>query len=320
VKEKRDEVHSPGELPEAKISRARKSAFIWIVPIIAAGIAGWLVYKNIREFGPAITIRFADGKGIQAGRTMILYRGVPIGEVRSVKLTGDAQAVEIKARLQDSAAAFASEGSTFWVVRADVAVGSLRGLDTLVGGPYIQAQPGHGPRKKEFVGLEHGPVVTLPDGGLDITLTWPQLGWLNAGAPLYYRGVEVGVVQDYSLGNYATNIIIHAHIQSRFAPLVRTDSKFWNAGGIKADLGLFGVSVSAESLKSLLVGGIAFATPSPAGSPAHKDIVFPLYEKAEDKWLKWSPAIELGTETNSPAPPVKSGLESFRSVARANGE
>ena len=281
------------ELPEARVRRRTWVSIVWLVPVLAAVIAGWLLYQNMRKNGPPIIIRFADGRGLRAGQTVIRYRGVSVGEVESLNLTTNARWVEVHARLDRSAAHLAGAGAQFWVVRPDVTAGSLRGLETIVGGPYIQIQPGSGPEPKEFIGLDEGPLVVPNDGGLDITLTWPQLGWMNPGAPVYYRGVEVGVVQDYHLGRFATNIIIHAHIKPQYAPLVRQDSKFWNAGGISADIRFFGVTFSAESLKSMLVGGVAFATPLPPGPPATPSVVFPLEEKPEDKWLKWAPAIDL---------------------------
>ena len=45
-------------LPEARVSRKRHFTIIWLVPIIAGVIAGWLVYQNLRQAGPGITIRF----------------------------------------------------------------------------------------------------------------------------------------------------------------------------------------------------------------------------------------------------------------------
>ncbi len=288
-------------LPQARITKKSRLQWIWLVPIVAGGIAAWLVYQNVKKSGPSIMIRFEDGKGIQAAQTVIRYRGVRVGEVISVELTDDMKGVSVKARLDKSAANLAREGSRFWVVKADVTAGSVSGLETLVGGPYIEALPGNGAPKNEFDGLKQGPIETQ-EGGRDITLTWPQLGWLNPGAPLYYRGVEVGIVRDYSLGEYATNIVIHAHVRKRFIPLVRQNSKFWNAGGINADFSLFGgLSVSAETLKSLLVGGIAFATPSPAGTMPTTNQVFQLYEKAEDKWLKWAPQIDIGPSAGGSA-------------------
>ena len=71
-------------------------------------VAGWLVYTNVRQTGPLITITFKDGNGLQANQTIIKYQGIRVGEVRSVQLTKDLQQVVVQARLQRFAAALAS--------------------------------------------------------------------------------------------------------------------------------------------------------------------------------------------------------------------
>jgi paraquat-inducible protein B len=277
------------------------------VPLIAAMVAGWLVFKSVRKAGPVITIQFNDGTGLQANQTVVKYRGVRAGEVRSVQLTDDAQRVVVEARLDRAAASLAREGSVFWVVRPEVSAGGLRGLETIVSGPYIQGQPGNGKTQKKFVGAEEPPLVQQSKGGLEIILTTPHLGSLTAGSPVYYRGIEVGAVQYFLLSEDSTAVAVHVLIETNFAPLVRVDSKFWNAGGVNVDLKLFGINISAESFKSLVIGGIAFATPAPPASAAKPGSVFPLHDKLDDKWLKWSPSIEVtnanvkGPEKSSPS-------------------
>jgi hypothetical protein len=68
---------------------------------------------------------------------------------------------------------------------------------------------------------------------------------------------------------------------------VRSNSVFWNAGGISADLGLHGLHVHAESLKALLSGGVAFATPPKPGHTVKAGSVFKLHAEAKDDWHKW---------------------------------
>ena len=68
---------------------------------------------------------------------------------------------------------------------------------------------------------------------------------------------------------------------------MRSNSVFWNAGGISADLGLRGLHVHAESLKALLSGGVAFATPPKPGHRVSEGSVFQLHPKAKDDWLEW---------------------------------
>ena len=136
---------------------------------------------------------------------------------------------------------------------------------------------------------------------MEIILTTPQINTLSIGSPVYYRGIEVGAVEYFVLSTNSTQVEIHVLIKPAFAPLVRADSQFWNAGGISVSLKFFGINVSAENIKSLVIGGIAFATPSPPGILATNGGIFQLNEKVDDKWLKWSPAIEI-TNANPTAP------------------
>jgi paraquat-inducible protein B len=281
------------DLPQAKVTGRKNISIIWIVPLIAAVVAGWLVFKNAQDSGSIIVIRFDDGDGIQANQTVLKYRGVRIGEVRSVKLTSDGAHVEVEARLTSSARTLARNGSVFWVVRPEVGAGGLSGLETIVSGPYIQVQPGGGDERKTFVGADGPPIIDQSEKGLEIILTAPQINTLSVGSAVYYRGIEVGAVEYYVLNTNSTEVEIHTLIKPAFAPLVRQNSQFWNAGGISMKLKLFGINVSAENFRSLVIGGIAFATPTSPGILASNHSIFPLNEKMDDAWPGWSPSIEI---------------------------
>ena len=146
--------------------------------------------------------------------------------------------------------------------------------------------------------MEEAPVDKDQNGKFEIVLTTPQINTLSVGSPVYYRGIEVGAVSYFALNDDARMVSIHLLIETNFAPLIRTDTKFWNAGGINVRLKLLGINVSAENMKSLIIGGIAFATPDDPGPPAPASTVFPLYAKPDNSWLDWSPAIAI---TNSKA-------------------
>jgi paraquat-inducible protein B len=288
---------SKTDLPKAKIRQQSRFSFVWIIPFVAAIIAGWLIFKAAREIGPVITIQFNEGNEIKANQTTLRYRGVRVGEVRSVQLSKDARHLEIQVRLDKSSENLARDGSLFWIVRPEVGAGGLHGLETIISGPYIQVQPGSGKPQKNFIGAERPPLMKTFEDGLEVIVTAPQLGALNVGSPVYYRGLEVGAVRYFELGEDSTQIKIHMFIQTNYAPLVRTNTKFWNAGGINVDLKLFGINVSAETFKSLVIGGIAFATPSPPGNTASNATVFALNKKVDDEWLKWSPVIAITNAT-----------------------
>lgn len=283
------------DLPEAKV-RARRWKFpvVWVVPVVAALVAGYLVYDRVREFGPEITIRFRDAAGLKTGQTPLQYRGVQIGEVTGLELSEDRKAALVKVRLRRSAEPFAREGTAFWIVRPEVGIGNITGLTTVITGPQIEALPGTGKSRTDFVGLE-SPPVAVERKGLRIVLRTDRLGSLKHGSPVYYRGIEVGAVQDARLGTDAASVDIHVFIRQRYAGLVRRGSKFWDVSGIDMKVGLFrGLEINVESLRSLMAGGIAFATPDdPKDGPAKGGTVYSLYDKPKKEWMEWSPKIPI---------------------------
>lgn len=286
------------KLPSAKIERRKWSfPFVWVVPIVAAVVAGFLVYQRMHEFGPAISIQFKNAGGMRPGQTQVEYRGVSIGEVTAVELsTNNAYAV-VKVKLRRSAQGVARKRSMFWIVRPEVGVGTIAGLGTIVKGPHIEVFPGSDAAATGFIGLENAPAV-LENNGLNIFLAAPKRGSLNAGSPVYYRGIQVGAVQDLQLSTNAAAVDIRVFIRERYTNLVHDSSKFWNASGFDVKVGLFkGAEINIESLRSLVAGGISFATPDdPKGGVSQDGTVFVLHEEPKKEWLEWNPSISVPAE------------------------
>ncbi len=89
-------------------------------------------------------------------------------------------------------------------------------------------------------------------------------------------------------------MVIHASVWKEYAPLVREETKFWNAGELSIHAGLLkGINISADSPKTIISGGIEFATPPDFHAMATNGAVFVLNDEPEDKWKTWSPAIEI---------------------------
>jgi paraquat-inducible protein B len=272
-------------------------SLIWVVPVVAALVAGYLVYERVREIGPAITIKFKDGSGLRTGVTPIKYRGVSIGEVVAVGLSDDHQYVLATARLRRAVAALAADGATFWIVRPEVGLGNITGLSTVITGPEIQMLPGTGQPRSEFVGLENVPAES-EHKGLAITLHCARLGSIRPHSPIFYRGIEVGTVQDTRLSPDATGVDLQVSISQRYAPLVRNGSKFWKITGVGISGGLFrGLEFKLESLSTLVTGGIEFATPeNPDGAPVRKETGFELYDEPQKEWMTWAARIPIKKE------------------------
>jgi paraquat-inducible protein B len=267
---------------------------MWVVPIAAAAVAAWLVLDRVRQYGPEITIQFRDGSGIKVGQTPIKYRGVQVGEVQRLEISKDRDSVLVKARLQRAVAPLASDGAVFWIVSAG-GVGQRHGprhrhqrRNQMLAGKGDKAET-------RFVGLERAPVA-MGAAGLPIVLKAVRPVSLRPNSPVYYRGVEVGVIQDIDLSRDSTAAEIRILVWQRYARLVRSGSAFWDVSGLTVKGGLFkGMEIDFESLRTFLAGGIEFA--SPDGSPQAKPgTTFFLYSEPKKEWLAWNPHIPVAKE------------------------
>ncbi len=283
------------ELPKARIRRRRLFRLVWVVPVIALGVAAWLVWQHMRSLGPEITVTFNDASGLRIGQTPVNYRGVQIGEVSGLALSDDRKQAKVKLRLHKSAEPIAAEGSQFWIVRPQFGWGNVTGLSTVLSGPEIQVLPGHAEKRvTEFNGLDNVPVA-IGVSGLRVVLRAERPKGVRVNTPVNYRGVEVGFVTKLELAPNATSADIHVLVHSRYAGLVRAGSSFWISGGVRAEGGILkGIELEIESLRTLFTGAIEFATPSEKAPRAKPGTVFFLYDKPKDEWLNWSPKLGFG--------------------------
>src|SRR5579883_2017579 len=91
---------------EARVRPHRWIAWVWIVPIAAAGVVVWLAWRALAERGPQITISFPVAQGLQPGQTTIQHLNAVLGTVTSLRLTHDMTRVEVDARMTRDAAPY----------------------------------------------------------------------------------------------------------------------------------------------------------------------------------------------------------------------
>jgi paraquat-inducible protein B len=249
------------ELPEIAVEKKGGFSIVWIIPIVAALVGGWLVYKTISEKGPTITISFSDGAGLEAGKTKIKYKSIEAGVVQDVDITDDLSQVIVTAEMKKTAHTHLTENTRFWVVRPQIGLGGISGLDTLVSGAYIEIDPQSGTPTLEFTGLDTPPKVTSREEGTQYVLVAQKLGGLQPGSPLDYHGVQAGEVMDYHFTEDGQNLLINIFIKAPFDKRIREHTQFWNSSGIQAKVGAEGINVEVASFAALIAGGISFDTP-----------------------------------------------------------
>ena len=67
-----DEKEQKQSLDRPELARPKGISPIWILPLIALVIAGWLVYKSVIDAGIGVVITFKTAQGIEKGKTRVL--------------------------------------------------------------------------------------------------------------------------------------------------------------------------------------------------------------------------------------------------------
>lgn len=278
----------PIAVVRSRTSRTRRLSLIWAIPIVTALVGGWLAWKTLSERGPLITISFQTAEGLTAGQSQVRHKDVVMGQVTKIELSDDLKRVEVTVRMNQEAEPLLTDRARFWVVKPRFFAGSISGLQTLVSGSYIELAPEKtgGEARRHFVGLEEPPVLQSDVPGRTFLLHAARLGSLNLGSPVFYRDLAVGQVLGWDISDMAKSVTIHTFVRAPYDQYVHDNSRFWNASGASLQLGAAGVQIQVESLKALLLGGIAFETPdadpaAPVSAESHAFTLYPSKDAAD---------------------------------------
>ncbi len=227
--------NSPNSLPDAVIRKKTAVAAaavklgtrMWIVTALCLIAAIVITWRARADVGPTLLVHFDQGHGIKPGDAL-RHLGIEVGLVEAVELGDDLQAVNVTVRLHKSAVDLAREGSRFWIVRPQVSLTRLSGLETIVGAKYLAVLPG--PKgaalKREFIGVET-PLLLSESGFEEIVIYFNQGYGLVTGDPVRYRGIVVGEVTDVRLDLQLAKVAATVRLVDSASGLARAGTSFW---------------------------------------------------------------------------------------------
>ena len=245
---------------------------IWILPIVALLIGGWMLYFNWSTRGQLVSIEFENASGLEAGVTKIKTRSVDIGVVNSIKLSENSNGVIVTARLAQTARKLLRKDSRFWIVSPKIDKTGISGLPTLLTGSYIELVPGIEEEISDnFIGLENALVTPAGVPGLHVTLNSHKTFVFSAGDPIFYRDLPVGTIESVYFNFEERIVYYNAFIKKPYHELVTTNTQFWRLSGLQFNLSADGISASVGSIESLIRGGLAFDVPD--NSPRERQLI-----------------------------------------------
>ncbi|MEL6127001.1 MAG: MlaD family protein, partial [Pseudomonadota bacterium] len=261
----------------------RRISLTWLVPLFALLIALGVTWQVYSERGPLLEVSLRHGAGISAGQTGLRYRDVEIGVVEEVRFSDDLSEVVTQIRIDKAIAPFLDGDAKIWAVRPQVTAGGVSGLDTVISGVYLSASFDSEPdgMVSRILAERSAPLTPTGVPGRRIRLSATDGGSINVGAPVLYKGVEVGRVETKALSEDGTAVVFDAFIDAPHDQRITSGTLFWNASGLALELGPGGAELNVESLASLVRGGIAFDTLGLTVDTVEPGTLFRLYPSEE---------------------------------------
>lgn len=242
---------------------------IWIVPIIALVVTLGIAWNAFRDRGSVIEVEFADATGITPGDTTLRFREITVGRVEGVKFTEDLSRVVVSLRVNTEVAQYIDDQAAFWIVRPQVSAQGVTRLDTVLSGAFIEGywDADVSAPATRFVGLDRPPLIRNDQPGTWVRLSMETADGLSEGAPVLFRGVEVGRLENIRLDEGSDRVVVDAFVEAPHDARLSSATVFWDTSGFSVSLGAQGVALNVNSLSSLLQGGVAFETFVSGGAP-----------------------------------------------------
>lgn len=236
-------------------------------PVAQKGL-NFTLYKGLAEAarGERISIQAGD-LPIKEGMP-ILYEGIEIGRVDPIRLTEQGRIVTA---LVNPEQAFRVTGKSRLVWETvSLSPSGLKHADRLLAGPAIRL---------DYVAGDRVGTMTLESqaqrGGIKLTLQADDLAGLSEGAPLWFKGLQIGQVGPLTLdakGNASVSLLVnenHSHLLK--------EARFYRAAPLQIEANLSGIKVDTSPASAWLAGGIKLIQ-APAGERI--DRLYPSQELA----------------------------------------
>lgn len=270
---------APMTLSAQRLSPWRNLSLVWLVPLAALAVSLGVAWKAYSDRGVLIRITFENASGIAANETTVRYRDVVIGRVEDVGFAEDLTKVAVWARIDKEIAPYLDQDAAFWVVRPEVSARGISGLSTVLSGVYIEGawDQDQGSAEISFEGADRPPLVQPGRGGRRITLRTNDGRMISEGAPVLFRGIEVGRLERPRLTVSGNSIVVDAFIEAPHDRRINSATRFWDSSGFSVSIGASGLSLDVDSIASLVAGGIEFDTVFDGGRPVSSGAVFDIH-------------------------------------------
>jgi paraquat-inducible protein B len=245
-----------GNPPQTALRRTVWPNLVWVIPILALLIVGYLGVKTVLNRGEVVTVTFSIAAGAKPGETQVLYQGIQAGRVLNIVPNADGRRLDFQLRLVPAAKNGLNTNARFWLIGANPNLTDLSSLKAVFSGVAIGYAPGDGGGPADhFEGLDQAPPILPGDKGTRYTLHAHTLNSIHEGSIVLFHGQPIGTATEVRFdGNEGFRLSVF--IYRPYDSLIRPGARFWKITPLHLSFTGGGISANLAPLSTLLAGGI----------------------------------------------------------------
>jgi len=209
------------------------------------------------EMGHTIELTLDWNSGVNHNAA-IVYQGLTIGAIDSFsKIDPKTRKITATAKVNPRVVPYLTDQSQFYLVSPHIDLTGISNVSSLLTGTQINIRPSlQGEPQNKFIVFNTKPPYSYSEPGLHLVVESNNLHSLQVGSNIYFKNQVVGSVQALDTVD-ANQYLIHIYIKKEYEHYVTRKSRFYNNSGLKIKASLLGVDVDAQSLQSILTGGMS---------------------------------------------------------------
>ena len=236
-----------------------------------------ILYSSKEELKKKVSfsLDFTDAKIEE--NTPILFKGIEIGKVESIKLNEDI--LNTKAYVYEEYKYLLTKNSRFFVEEPTISFGGIKNLGNILKGNFISLEYKEGEFSDKFLAVSKKDLKKSLNT-IEINLVATSLNSINERTKIYYKNIEIGRVDSYKLSDDYKSVKIAILIDEKYNDLINNNSKFYDMSSKLIELKNLNLDVNYSGLESIFNGAIGLVSNKNDGKFDKKEFI--LYSSYKD--------------------------------------
>jgi paraquat-inducible protein B len=221
-------------------------------------------------------INFEKANGIEEN-SAIIYKGIEIGRILSVALQNEI--LQTKAYVYDDYKYLLTNNTKFFVEEPSVSLGGVENLGNIVKGNFVSLVYKEGTFNNIFKAIDKKD-INKSNSSIRLELYSDSLNSISEKSKIYYKNIEVGKVDSYSLTSNLQKVKIVVSIDDQYKDLINDHILFYDMSSKLVEMKALDLNINYSGVEPLLNGAIGIVGEKRNEKLTKKD--FKLYSSFKD--------------------------------------